>query len=324
MYFHHLPSVGTRQLHRRLRKSLERLMHSLNELMCLITLHGTDVVHLFDLIFCHMSSQSVKLLLSFWPCRLPSQTILLAALQLCLPRYQPWKQNTWWLLIKVSRILVHQRVPMSIWFFLFELLFALPFDLVCFSFHYRHWTAWDQVCLFYSASTTWRDFEVEIYKGQHDLKNNMIVWKKLKLADESQLDHLPLETKSEIKAKKIKATKGPRISNYKLQLPSFLSWQDTTCSCQQTPCQRELSKKKQVASLNCCTPPADATGVEEAGAGVGSGFGAGVGAESPVSTSIRTEPTLTVSCTCSMPTWHNWHHICSKWSQKKHQDNPRF
>ena len=54
----------------------------------------------------------------------------------------------------------------------------------------------------------------------------------------------------------------------------------------------------QAASLNCCTPPEEGAAAA-AGTGVGSGFG-GVGAElSPVSTSMRTEPTLTVSCTCS-------------------------
>ena len=53
-------------------------------------------------------------------------------------------------------------------------------------------------------------------------------------------------------------------------------------------------------SLNCWTPPEGADGADGAAAGVGCGLGGDdVGAElSPVSTSMRTEPTLTVSCTC--------------------------
>ena len=58
---------------------------------------------------------------------------------------------------------------------------------------------------------------------------------------------------------------------------------------------------RRVTNLNCWTPPPEAAAGAGAAAGVGSGFGGvGVGAElSPVSTSMRTEPTFTVSCTYS-------------------------
>ena len=67
-----------------------------------------------------------------------------------------------------------------------------------------------------------------------------------------------------------------------------------------TNCKNDFKYVGPATSLNCWTPPEGADGADGAAAGVGCGLGGDdVGAElSPVSTSMRTEPTLTVSCTC--------------------------